>query len=80
MRNRIQNTMRHLRNNYYDALKDNSMQDAFLDVWTDWNNEQAAMIYAQVVSVFDLLNLTGVLSNRRELEELKRRVDALEKE
>lgn len=71
--------MTHLRDNYYDALKDNQMQDAFREVWKDWNNEQAAMIYAQVISSYDLLNLTGVLANRRELEELRRRVDALEK-
>ena len=71
--------MRHLRSYYYDALKDNQMQDAFNEVWKDWNNEQAAMIYAQVISCYDLLDLTGVLSNRRELMELRSRVEALEK-
>lgn len=60
------------------ALKDNDLQDAFDEVWCDWNNEQAALVYAQVVSAYDLLNLTGVLANRRELTELKERIEALE--
>jgi len=71
--------MRHLKSNYYAALKDTQMQEAFEEVWKDWDNEQAAMIYAQVVSAHDLLNLTGVLSNRRKLLELRAKVDALEK-
>lgn len=60
------------------ALKDNDLQDAFDDVWRDWDNEQAAMVYAQVVSAYDLLNLTGVLANRREITRLKERIEALE--
>ena len=54
------------------------MQTAFDDIWVGWNTEQGAMIYAQVVSALDLLNLTGVLANRRELTALKQRVEALE--
>jgi len=60
------------------ALKDNELQDAFDAVWRDWDNEQAAMVYAQVVSAYDLLNLTGVLGNRREITRLKERIEALE--
>jgi RecA/RadA recombinase len=79
MRGRLQEQMRHLRSGYRDALKDNDMQTAFDTVWTDWNHEQGAMIYAQVVSALDLLNLTGVLANRREIEKLRDRLEALEK-
>ena len=79
MRGRLQDQMRHLRSGYRDALKDNTLQTAFDDVWGDWSNEQGAMIYAQVVSALDLLNLTGVLANRREIEKLRGRLEALEK-
>lgn len=78
MRGRIQEKMRHLRSKYREALKDDAMQEAFDTIWGDWNNEQAAMIYAGEVSALDLLNLTGVLSNRRDLENLRRRVETLE--
>jgi hypothetical protein len=60
-------------------LKDDEMQSSFDCVWEDWNLEQGAMIYAQVVSALDLLNLTGVVANRREIESLRLRVEALEK-
>jgi hypothetical protein len=78
MRGRLQQEMRHLKSGYRDALKDNDMQTAFDAVWGDWNNEQGAMIYAQVVSALDLLNLTGVLANRREITELRARLESLE--
>ena len=78
MRGRLQDQMRHLRGGYREALKENLMQTAFDSVWEDWNTEQGAMIYAQVVSALDLLNITGVLANRRELTDLKQRVEALE--
>lgn len=79
MRGRIQEQMRHLRGGYRDALKNDAMQTAFDGVWEDWNLEQGAMIYAQVVSALDLLNLTGVLANRREINVLRSRVEALER-
>lgn len=78
MRGRLQESMKHLRSGFREALKDDCMQEAFDQIWEDWNHEQGAMIYAQVVSALDLLNLTGVLANRRELEELKHRVLILE--
>ena len=80
MRTRIQKTMNNLRSNYRQALKDDLLQEAFDKTWKDWDNEQGAMIYAQVVSTYDLLNLTSVLSNLRELELLKQRIEALEKQ
>ncbi len=79
MRTRIQKTMKHLRAYYRQALKDDLLQEAFDKTWKDWDNEQGAMIYAEVVSTYDLLNLTSVLSNRREVERLKHRLEALEK-
>ena len=72
--------MTHLRAYYRQALKDDHLQEAFDKLWKTWDNEQGAMIYAQVVSTYDLLNLTSVLSNRRELELLKQRIEALEKQ
>ena len=78
MRGRIQDNMTHLKKGYRMALKDDDMQEAFDKVWETWNHEQGAMIYAQVVSSMDLLNLTGVTSNRREIEELRRRLADLE--
>jgi len=78
MRGRLQDQMRHLRSGYREALKENLMQTAFDDIWLDWNTEQGAMIYAQVVSALDLLNLTGVLANRREITDLRQRIEALE--
>ena len=79
MRSRLQNNMRNLRDYYRMALKDDELQGSFDEVWRDWDLEQGAMIYAQVVSALDLLNLTGVLANRREIEFLRQRIDALEK-
>ena len=80
MRGRLQNSMSHLRGGFREALKDDEMQSSFDRVWEDWNLEQGAMIYAQVVSALDLLNLTGVVANRREIESLRHRVEALEKQ
>ena len=48
--------MNNLRSNYRQALKDDLLQEAFDKTWKDWDNEQGAMIYAQVVSTYDLLN------------------------
>ena len=79
MRGRLQDNMTHLKKGYRDALKDDKMQEAFDKVWEAWNHEQGAMIYAQVVSSLDLLNLTGVLSNRREILELRKRLAELER-
>ena len=79
MRNRVQNAMINLRDNYFEALKENELQEAFNQVWRDWDNKQVAMIYAQVVSAYDLLNLTGLLANRREITTLKQRINVLEK-
>jgi hypothetical protein len=78
MRGRIQDTMKNLRGGYREALKEDLMQRVFDEVWEDWDNEQGAMIYSKVVSAMDLLNLTGVLANRREIMTLRSLVEALE--
>ena len=80
MRGRIQNTMTHLRTGYREALKDDDLQEAFDRLWETWNLEQGAMVYAQVVSSMDLLNLTGAIANRREIEGLRRRLEDLERQ
>ena len=79
MRVRLQNTMIQLRRSYREALKDDGMQVAFDDLWPAWSGEQAAMIYADVLSALDLLLLTAVVDNRREIEELKGLVEEMRK-
>ncbi len=79
MRVRLQDTMIQLRRSYREALKDDSMQGAFDDLWPAWSGEQAAMIYADVLSALDLLLLTAAVDNRREIEELKGLVEEMRK-
>jgi hypothetical protein len=78
MRVRIQSSMKLLRGGFREALKDDHMQHAFDSLWKEWNQEQGAMIFSQVISALDLLNLTGILSNRKELASLRKRVEFLE--
>lgn len=75
MRVRIQNQMKHLRDRYKAALKENELQEAFDELWPAWSSEMAAMIYAEVLSVLDLLLLTSVIDNRREIKKLKDRIE-----
>ena len=74
MRTRIQNQMKHLKNRFRAALKDNELQEAFDDFWPAWSSEMAAMIFAEVLSALDLLLLTSVVDNRREIMKLKARI------
>jgi hypothetical protein len=80
MRVRLQDTMIQLRRSYREALKDDGMQGAFDGLWPAWSGEQAAMIYADVLSALDLLLLTAAVDNRREIEELKGLVEELKRE
>jgi len=66
--------MKNLRDRYRAALKENELQEAFDELWPTWSNEMAAMIYAEVLSVLDLLLLTSVIDNRREIRKLKDRI------
>jgi hypothetical protein len=79
MRVRLQDAMIQLRRSYREALKDDGMQGAFDDLWPAWSGEQAAMIYADVLSALDLLLLTAAVDNRREIEELKGLVEEIRK-
>jgi hypothetical protein len=79
MRVRLQDAMTQLRRSYREALKDDEMQRAFDGLWPAWSGEQAAMIYAGVLSALDLLLLTAAVDNRREIEELRRKVEELTK-
>lgn len=72
MRGRLQEMMTRLRRRYRASLKDSSLQRAFDALWPAWSSEQGAMIYAEVLSPLDLLLLTAAVSNRREIEELRR--------
>ena len=71
MRTRIQDNMMNLRKRYRAALKDDALQRAFDELWPVWANEQAAMIYAEVLSALDLILLTAVTDNRREIMKLR---------
>jgi len=72
MRGRLQEMMAQLKKRYRAALKDNSLQNAFDELWPAWSSEQGAMIYAEVPSTLDLLLLTAAVDNRKEIEGLRR--------
>ena len=74
MRTRIQDNMMNLRKRYREALKDDALQRAFDELWPTWANEQAAMIYAEVLSALDLLLLTAVTDNRREIMKIRNEI------
>jgi hypothetical protein len=71
MRTRIQDNMIMLRKTFRAALKENELMEAFDVLWPTWSSEMAAMIYAEVLSALDLLLLTSVVDNRREIEHIK---------
>lgn len=72
MRTRIQDSMKYLSDRFRAALKDNDLHKAFDQLWPAWSSEMVAMIYAEVLSTLDLLLLTSVLDNRREIMKLKK--------
>jgi hypothetical protein len=74
MRTRLQDTMARLKAKYREALKDEAMQAAFDELWAVWSSEMGAMIYSEVLSTLDLLLLTAAADNRREIDEIKRRL------
>jgi hypothetical protein len=74
MRTRLQDTMARLKAKYREALKDEAMQAAFDELWETWSSEMGAMIYSEVLSTLDLLLLTAAADNRREIDEIKRRL------
>jgi len=79
IRKRIQDSLRILRSMYREALKGEDMQEAFDEVWQSWSMEEGAMVYTEVASALDLINLTGVVANRREIRRLRAQLkEALE--
>ena len=64
-----------LRKTFREALKEDELQEAFDELWPTWANEQAAMIFTEVLSVLDLLILTATVDNRREIMKLKQALD-----
>jgi len=70
-RTRIQDYMKKMRDQFRAALKDDDLQTAFDELWPTWSSEMAAMIYADILQVMDLILLTSIVDNRREIEKLK---------
>lgn len=52
-------------------MKDDDLQEAFDKLWPTWSSEMAAMIYADIIQVMDLILLTSIVDNRREIERIK---------
>jgi len=77
MRRRLQGLMVQLRGRYRAALKDDSMQGAFDRLWAAWSSEQGAMIHSEVLSALDLLLLTAVVDNRKEIEDNRKEIEEL---
>ena len=78
MRTRIQETMIQLREKYREALKNDELRDAFDELWPSWSNEMGAMIYSEILSTLDLLLITSVLDNRREINKLRHHLNLRE--
>jgi len=72
MRTLLQEQMVRLREKFRNTLKDEERRSAFDALWPAWADEQGAMINSDIVSALDLLLLTAVVDNRREIKKLKR--------
>ena len=51
--------MKKVRDPFRAALKDDDLQVAFDELWSTWSSEMAAMIYADIMQVMDLILLTS---------------------
>jgi len=80
MRTRLQESMAQLDSKYRAALKDDAMQAAFESLWEAWSAEMGAMINSEILSTLDLLLLTAAVDNRRQIMELRRRLEELRRE
>lgn len=60
-----------MRDQFRATLRDDDLQEAFDELWPTWSSEMAAIIYADSLPVMDLILLTSVVDNRREIEKLK---------
>jgi len=70
-RTRIQDYMKKMRDTFRAALKDDDLKVAFDELWPTWSSEMATMIYADILQVMDLILLTSIVDNRREIERIK---------
>ena len=73
-RTRIQDYMKKMRNQFRAALKDDALQEAFDELWPTWSSEMAAMIYSDILQIMDLILLTSIVDNRREIERIKQEI------
>jgi len=78
MRTRLQDKMALLKRKYRMALKEDNFQTAFDDLWKSWAEEQAALIYSEILSPLDLLNLQANVDNRSEIMRLRERLAEVE--
>ncbi len=78
MRTRLNDKMALLKKKYRMALKEDNFQFAFDDLWKSWAEEQAALIYSEIFSPLDLLNLQANVDNRSEIMRLRERLAEVE--
>ena len=79
MRTRLQDKMALLKKKYRMALKSNEFQRAFDTLWKSWAEEQAALIYSEILSSMDLLNLQANVDNRSRILQLEEKVREIER-
>ena len=78
-RERLQRQMVQLKRKYRESFKDVNLKFAFDEIFDAWVKEMGAMIYSGIPSTLGPLLLTGIVDNRREVEEIHRRLEALKK-
>lgn len=65
----FQEEMNNLKRTYREALMDAGRRDAFDSLVKTWSSEQGAMSYARVPTALDVMLLTGVIDNRKLVED-----------
>lgn len=76
----LQKEMNSLKRSYREALMDASRRDAFDSLVKAWSGEQGAVRYAKVPTVLGIMILTGLIDDRKLIEELSDRFGFLESE
>jgi len=69
-RRQFEEELRELESSYVRGLRDPGLQEAFDGLVEVWGSEQGAMSVSHVPTVLDLMQLTAILDNRREINEL----------
>jgi len=67
-----------LKKTFREVLLDPARREAFDSLVRVWSSEQGAMSYARIPTVLDVMLLTGLVDNRRLIEELYDRFGTLE--